>query len=185
MTDSVIMATADSTQPVLETCPSCGYSLAGLPMEHVCPECGFRFNRNSVVVFEYRGGYVMSALLTAIYVGYGLYLGITRDLGAGYAGFILMMLAILSFQIWNWRKPAKFVVISNKDIRFIARDRTEASIDLANVCKATWSRINGAVILWGEGDRRLHRISQRFLASAKRSRLAVAEINKRVQERPG
>ena len=127
----------------------------------------------------------MSALLTAIYVGYGLYLGIMGDLGAEYAGFVLVVLAILSFNTWNWRKPAKFAVISSTDIRLIARDRTEVNIDLANVCKATWSRVNGAVILWGEDDRRLHRISHYFLMSAKRSRLAVAEINKRVQERPG
>ena len=30
--------------PRLKTCPSCDYSLTGLPAEHYCPECGFKYD---------------------------------------------------------------------------------------------------------------------------------------------
>lgn len=33
-----------AAQPVFKKCPRCGYSLRGLPAEHVCPECGLGFD---------------------------------------------------------------------------------------------------------------------------------------------
>jgi hypothetical protein len=34
----------------LETCPSCGYLLQGLPPEGVCPECGQRYDQHEVIL---------------------------------------------------------------------------------------------------------------------------------------
>lgn len=34
---------------MIEACPRCGYSLQGLPVDHICPECGLRYDAQSEV----------------------------------------------------------------------------------------------------------------------------------------
>lgn len=52
---------ADPKEAILESCPTCGYSVRGLPILHKCPECGFDVDRR----WEVFGGRALQAGLRA------------------------------------------------------------------------------------------------------------------------
>lgn len=51
---------------MLERCPRCHYSLAGLPQDHTCPECGLRYDGESVVYTRRRNRKALIGLAAVV-----------------------------------------------------------------------------------------------------------------------
>jgi hypothetical protein len=171
----------DSFPFTLETCPSCGYSLTGLPDTHDCPECGFFFERNARV-FRRTKHPVREITLVVLYACFLLILVYKNPeprlfiLTAAFA-------VIAGWRLHASRRPSPMVIVSQTCVRIVDDDGTERVHDVEKLGKAHWSFITGWFTLQARDDLPLDQFEGALTGSNRHARQAVRLFNEAIRLR--
>ena len=152
----------------------CTYSLAGLPEKHRCPECGLFYERQSSVIQRARLGWLILAIAYGVMLAAGIALLMLR----GKISFFLVAAAAgMAGVLWHLRGPRRMVLVSREKLRIIGREANEEIYAMDRIKAAKWSRVDGAVSIFGTNGELVTRVPQAFLSSAKNTKKIAAVIN--------
>ena len=179
----------------LKSCVFCGYSLKGLPDEHVCPECGFPYNKRSQVITQSaRSAY--GNVLWGVVFGFLLLVGVVALLTGSsntditlwdvftsciYLSFVGS--AIAAWPILMGRRNR--AVISMEGITLWDGRNETATYTWEQVKAVKVSRVLGNVILTDGADNEVTAVDADFFGSSRRInafRTAVKEWQQRYSE---
>jgi len=151
----------------------CRYSLAGLPDKHRCPECGLFYERESSVIERARLGWVILAIAYAVMLATGIALLVLRGVISVWLAGAVGVAGVL----WRLRGPRRMVLASRERLRIIGRTANEETYPMVRIRAAKWSRVDGAVSIFGTDGELVTRVPQGFLSSNKRAKKLAAVIN--------
>ena len=151
---------------MIDDCPSCGYSLVGLPDEHRCPECGLEYERDSLVFTEPRRIWkvlvVANAGMFLICLVSWLFRGASTGIELWLVGLFGMMSA---GWIWHLLKKRRAILVSPNTIRIVERDAQQEVYQIGDVGQIRWNFVNGDILIERPNGTELVVIKSRFLAS--------------------
>ena len=128
--------------PVIETCPACGYSLVGLPDDYVCPECGSDYERDSIVVAQWRLGWKMIGLATTVCIAF---VTAVRWGSSGLWYSLPPFVLLLGGSLWRLCTPRIIFVVSRRRVQILSDGKREREYSMALIGGAKWDRTTGEV----------------------------------------
>lgn len=165
---------------MIDICPTCRYSLRGLPEKHSCPECGLRCDRNACLLARPRRGLIVFGVMNiAMFVtGFALRWWLGEWVGRGMAPLLFVSAGLMGVLVTTWRlrRCNRFIIVSPDELRVFDSRHQEKSFPMNQIIDAEWSRINGAVTVKALDGRELIVISSEFLGSHQRSKLLAKLI---------
>jgi len=167
---------------MLKACPQCGYSLEGLPEEHVCPECGLHYDPDMLTVeLGYRRwqrtGVVNALVLTGLFA---LAAHWSPSRGVWLPPLIAMavslVLATYVFVRDSGRRAC--LIISKRGVEIHHPRRSSQLIYWDQIRSARYSWITGSVAIIGTTGNPIVRFGRSDVGSGRNGTDCVRELNR-------
>ena len=164
---------------MLERCPKCGYSLRGLPDEYDCPECGRAYDRSAVL---FRGSLFWHSLYFALAIV--AFITIAPVLWEGPPGTleirtIVMMLGLLAWIIWRYRRRST-IVVSARELSILSRNGPEQVYSLRDVTHIAYNVIMSEIRVYGADGELLTMLDHYDTPPPERAKRLVAVVRQRI-----
>jgi len=159
---------------MIERCPSCGYSLTGLPDVHRCPECSLEYVKESRAV-RWRCTHAIVALSigSAITFIFGLAILCMRGTPSAALGTGV----VLGGCLWRIRQSKTTIVISPNEVRVVRAGVADRRYPLETVARADRPFLSNHLRLIGYDDRLIGTIPGAMFNSLSRLDELAAELN--------
>lgn len=169
--------------PMITRCPSCDYSLTGLPTEHRCPECGLQCERDAVVFGQPRTVWKLLALANVAMLVLSIVALLWRGATSGGIWLIALFATMSAGWIWNVLAKRSVVLVSPRTIRILKRGKEQQVYAIADVGQIKWSFVTGDIVIERSDGTQLTTIKQRFLGSNLTARRVVKTVREYVDAR--